>query len=200
MKLSGRGLTCVRGGRGVFAGLDFDVAAAQALAVTGANGAGKSSLLRILAGLLHAEAGTINLEGGEPERSVGEHAHYLGHRDPLKPALTVRENLEFWQQFLGGERAEVRDSLSRAGIGHAAELPAAVLSAGQRRRLSMARLLAVKRPIWLLDEPTSALDSAGQQLFAALMARHLDDGGLIIAATHGPLGIDAAELRIGGAT
>jgi heme exporter protein A len=199
MKLSGRGLTCVRGGRGVFSGLDFDVTASQALAVTGANGAGKSSLLRILAGLLHAEAGTIDLEGGNPERSVGEHAHYLGHRDPFKPALTVRENLEFWQEFLGGERAAVDDSLSRAGISHAAELPAVVLSAGQRRRLSMARLLAVKRPIWLLDEPTSALDANGQKLFASLMTRHLEDGGLIVAATHGPLGIEAKELRIGGA-
>jgi heme exporter protein A len=199
MKLSGRGLTCVRGGRGVFSGLDLDVASSQALAVTGANGAGKSSLLRIVAGLLHAETGSIDLEGGDPERSVGEHAHYLGHRDPLKPALTVRENLEFWQAFLGGDRADVNDSLSQAGIGHAAELPAVVLSAGQRRRLSMARLLAVKRPIWLLDEPTSALDAEGQKLFAALMTRHLDDGGLIIAATHGPLGIEAAELRIGGA-
>ncbi|WP_458758670.1 heme ABC exporter ATP-binding protein CcmA [Afipia sp. TerB] len=198
MKLSGRGLTCVRGGRGVFSGLDLDVAASQALAVTGPNGAGKSSLLRILAGLLHPESGAIVLEGGDPERSIGEHAHYLGHRDPFKPALTVRENLEFWQQFLGGEHADVGDSLSRAGIGHAAELPAVVLSAGQRRRLSMARLVAVKRPIWLLDEPISALDAAGQKLFASLMTRHLKNGGLIIAATHGPLGIEARELRIGG--
>jgi len=199
MKLAGRGLACVRGGRGVFSGLDFDVSGTQALAVTGINGAGKSSLLRILAGLLQAEAGSIELEGGDPERSVAEHAHYLGHRDPLKPALSVRENLEFWQAFLGGERADIADSLSRAGISHAAELPAVVLSAGQRRRLSMARLLAVKRPIWLLDEPTSALDAEGQKLFASLMMRHLDNGGLIVAATHGFLGIEARELRIGGA-
>jgi heme exporter protein A len=113
--------------------------------------------------------------------------------------LTVRENLTFWQEFLGGDGGDVKDSLSEAGLGHAADLPAAFLSAGQRRRLSMARLLAVKRPIWLLDEPTSALDAAGQKTFAALMTRHLDGGGLIVAATHGPLGIDAAELRIGSA-
>jgi heme exporter protein A len=199
MKLSGRGVTCVRGGRSIFSNLDFEVSSWQALAVTGANGAGKSSLLRIIAGLLPAESGSIDLEGGDAELSAGEHAHYLGHRDPFKPALTVRENLTFWQEFLGGDGGDVKDSLSEAGLGHAADLPAAFLSAGQRRRLSMARLLAVKRPIWLLDEPTSALDAAGQKTFAALMTRHLDGGGLIVAATHGPLGIDAAELRIGSA-
>lgn len=199
MRLSGRGVTCVRGGRGIFSDLDFEVASSQALAITGANGAGKSSLLRIVAGLLPAESGSIHLEGGDAELSPGEHAHYLGHRDPFKPALTARENLAFWQEFLGGDREDVTASLFEAGLGHAVDLPAGFLSAGQRRRLSMARLLAVKRPIWLLDEPTSALDAAGQKTFATLMMRHLDGGGLIVVATHGSLGIDAAELRIGSA-
>ncbi len=126
-----------------------------------------------------------------------EQAHYLGHRDAMKPALSVLENLSFWRDFLGGEAFDARESLAAVGLDHAAHLPAAYLSAGQRRRLSIARLLAVRRPIWLLDEPTSALDAAGQSLFAGLMRDHLARGGLIVAATHAPLGVDARELRIG---
>jgi heme exporter protein A len=198
MRLSGRGVTCVRGGREVFAGLDFEVASAEALAVTGHNGSGKTSLLRLVAGLLMPTEGTIALEGGEAELTLAEQAHYLGHRDALKPALSVEENLSFWQNFLGGEAAEAAACLKAVGIDHAAHLPAAYLSAGQRRRLSLARLLAVRRPVWLLDEPTAALDAAGQELFSGLMREHLARGGLIVAATHGPLGIEAQELRMGG--
>jgi heme exporter protein A len=198
MRLSGSGLRCVRGGREVFSGLDFVTASGEALAVVGANGAGKTSLLRLIAGLLHPADGEIALEGGEAELTLAEQAHYLGHRDALKPALSVIENLAFWRDFLGGEAGDAAQRLARVGLGHAAHLPAAFLSAGQRRRLSMARLLCVKRPIWLLDEPTSALDAAGQALFAGLMREHLEGGGIIIAATHTPLGIDAGELRIGG--
>jgi heme exporter protein A len=188
----------VRGGREVFSGLDFVTASGEALAVVGANGAGKTSLLRLIAGLLHPAGGEIALEGGEAELTLSEQAHYLGHRDALKPALSVIENLAFWRDFLGGEAGDAAQSLSRVGLGHATHLPAAFLSAGQRRRLSMARLLCVQRPIWLLDEPTSALDASGQVLFAGLMREHLEGGGIIIAATHTPLGIDARELRIGG--
>jgi heme exporter protein A len=198
MRLSGRGVKCVRGSREVFAGLDFDTAAGEVLAVTGPNGSGKTSLLRLIAGLLIPAEGAIALAGGEAELTLAEQAHYLGHRDALKPALSVTENLSFWRDFLGGEVFEAGDSLKTVGLDHAAHLPAAYLSAGQRRRLSLARLLAVRRPVWLLDEPTAALDAAGQALFAGLMAEHLARGGLIVAATHGPLGIDARELRIGG--
>jgi heme exporter protein A len=198
MRLSGRGVTCVRGGREVFAGLDFEVAEGQALAVTGHNGAGKTSLLRLIAGLLMPTEGTIALEGGEVELTLAEQAHYLGHRDALKPALSVAENLSFWRNFLGGEMSDAAESLEAVGIDHAAHLPAAYLSAGQRRRLSLARLLAVRRPLWLLDEPTAALDAAGRDFFAGLMRDHLARGGLIVAATHGPLGIEARELRMGG--
>ena len=198
MRLSGLGLGCVRGGREVFSGLDFKAASGEALAVVGANGAGKTSLLRLIAGLLHPAGGSIELEDGEAELTLAEQAHYLGHRDALKPALSIIENLSFWRDFLGGDAGDAAQSLSRVGLGHATHLPAAFLSAGQRRRLSMARLLCVKRPVWLLDEPTSALDAAGQALFAALMREHLAGGGLIIAATHTPLGIEARELRIGG--
>lgn len=198
MRLSGVGLTCIRGGRQVFAGLDVAVNAGEALAVTGRNGAGKSSLLRIVAGLLVPAAGGIALEGGDDELTVAEQAHYLGHRDALKPALTVAENLRFWRDFLGGTATDVDACLAACGLGHAAALPAAYLSAGQKRRLSMARLIAVRRPLWLLDEPTTALDVDGQALVARLMADHLASGGLIVAATHLPLGIAAREMRIGG--
>lgn len=198
MRLSGNGLRCVRGGREVFSGLDVAAESGRAVAITGPNGAGKTSLLRLLAGLLAMEGGSISLDGGDPELTLPEQAHYLGHRDALKPALTVRENLSFWRDFLGGGKSGESDALAAVGLGHAAHLPAAYLSAGQRRRLSIARLLAVKRPVWLLDEPTSALDVSGQAAFAAIMTGHLAGGGIILAATHTPLGIAVQELRIGG--
>ena len=192
-------MTCVRGGRNVFSGLDFATSSGEVLAVTGANGSGKTSLLRLIAGLLLPAEGSIALEGGAGELTLPEQAHYLGHRDALKPALSVMENLLFWRDFLGGEVFEAGASLKAVALDHAAHLPAAYLSAGQRRRLSLARLLTVRRPVWLLDEPTAALDAAGQELFAGLMRDHLGRGGLIVAATHISLGIEARELRIGGA-
>ena len=199
MRLSGRGVKCIRGGREVFSGLDFSASAGEALAVTGPNVSGKTSLLRLIAGLLAIPGGSIDLDGGHSELTLPEQAHYLGHRDALKPALSVMENLTFWRDFLGGEASSAAESLAAVGLDHAAHLPAVVLSAGQRRRLSIARLLTVRRPIWLLDEPTSALDSAGQAMFAALMQDHLGRGGMIVAATHAPLGVAAKELRMGGA-
>jgi heme exporter protein A len=197
MRLSGRGVRCVRGGREIFSGVDFEASSGEALAVTGPNGSGKTSLLRLIAGLLTIANGSIGLEGGETELTLPEQAHYLGHRDALKSALSVMENLSFWRDFLGGEAFDAGASLAAVGLDHAAHLPAAYLSAGQRRRLSIARLLVVRRPVWLLDEPASALDSAGQSMFAALMGDHLARGGLIVAATHAPLGVQAKELRIG---
>src|SRR5215831_12223423 len=140
MRLLGRGVRCVRGGRDVFSALDFEVPAGEALAVTGRNGSGKTSLLRLIAGLLTPAGGSIVLEGGDGELTLAEQAHYLGHRDALKPALSVLENLAFWRDFLGGEIGDAAESLARVGIDHAAHLPAGFLSAGQRRRLSIARL------------------------------------------------------------
>jgi heme exporter protein A len=197
MRLSGRGVRCVRGGREVFSALDFEACAGEVLAVTGRNGAGKTSLLRLIAGLLLPAAGSIALDGGDTELTIAEQAHYLGHRDALKPALSVGENLSFWREFLGGEVSDTAESLRAVGLDHAVHLPAAYLSAGQRRRLSLARLLAVRRPLWLLDEPNAALDTAGQSLLAGLMREHLARGGLIVAATHGSLELEARELRIG---
>jgi len=199
MQLSGRGVICVRGGREVFSGLDFEAVSGEAVAVVGRNGSGKTSLLRLIAGLLIPAGGTIALAGGDAELTLPEQCHYLGHRDALKPALSVTENLAFWADFLGGERFDPAEGLAVVGLDHATHLPAGFLSAGQRRRLSLARLLTVRRPVWLLDEPTNALDVAGQDMFGGLMREHLGRGGMIIAATHAPLGIDSRELRIGGA-
>jgi heme exporter protein A len=199
MRLSGRGVRCVRGGREVFSGLDFEAVTGEAVAVIGPNGSGKTSLLRLVAGVLAPAGGAIELEGGEAELTLPEQAHYLGHRDALKPALSVLENLIFWRDFLGGKAGDAGQSLAQVGLDHATHLPAAFLSAGQRRRLSIARLLSVSRPVWLLDEPTSALDTSGQAMFAGVMRDHLARGGMIVAATHTPLGIEARELRIGGA-
>jgi heme exporter protein A len=139
-------LACTRGGRRVFTGLSFSLAAGEALLVTGRNGAGKSSLLRLLAGLVHTAAGTIVLRGGEEEATLAEQAHYLGHHDALKPSLSVSENLNFWTAYLRGSREAVWPALKAVDLAPLADLPAAYLSAGQRRRLSNARLVAGESP------------------------------------------------------
>ena len=200
MQLYADNLTCVRGGRTVFAGLSFAVTGGEALVVTGRNGAGKSSLLRMIAGLVRVAAGRLALHGGEAETTVSEQAHYLGHHDALKTSLSVSENLAFWAEFLGGDRGKVTAALETVGLAPLAGLPAAYLSAGQRRRLSIARLVAVNRPLWLLDEPTSALDVQSQERLTSLMQMHLAGGGLIVAAAHGPLGLATPrELKLGAA-
>lgn len=198
MQLSADNLTCIRGGRTVFAGLSFKVSAGEALEVAGRNGAGKSSLLRMIAGLVYVAAGRLTLDGGEPEASIAEQAHYLGHQDALKPSLSVDENLRFWAEFLGSGHLGAKSALDAVGLTPLAGLPAAYLSAGQRRRLSVARLIAAPRPIWLLDEPTSALDAPSQTRLAEIMRTHLAGGGMIIVATHGPIGLDTPRvLRLG---
>lgn len=196
MRLSAVELACHRGGRDVFAGVSFVVASGEALIVSGRNGAGKSSLLRMVVGLVRLAAGRLALEGGDSELSIAEQAHYLGHQDALKGSLSVAENLRFWAGFLGGS-TDVAGPLEAVGLGSLAGLPAAYLSAGQRRRLSIARLVAAPRPIWLLDEPTSTLDAAAYEGLAGLMRAHLAEGGIILAATHGPLPLPSAqELRL----
>jgi heme exporter protein A len=198
MRLVASNLGCARGGRQVFRDLSFAVGAGEALLVTGPNAVGKSSLLRLVAGLVRPQEGQLEFAGGDGELTVGEQAHYLGHQDALKPSLSVAENLAFWVDFLGGGRTKGAAALAAVGLGALTHMPATYLSAGQRRRLSLARLIVVERPIWLLDEPTSALDVAGQAMLAELMRAHLVRGGLILAATHGPIGLDrTVELRLG---
>jgi heme exporter protein B len=197
MTLTGTNLTCVRSGITIFRDIDFTVGTGEALLVTGPNGAGKTTLLRLIAGLIRPAHGSLTLAGGDPDALPGEEAHYLAHQDALKPSLTVAENLAFWAGFLGGHE-KLDAPLAAVGLDALADMPAAYLSAGQRRRLSLARLITVHRPLWLLDEPAAALDSAGQTLLARLMREHLARGGMIVAATHGPLGLDdAKELRLG---
>ncbi len=200
MRLSAENIAIERGGRSILSGLSFEARAGVALTLTGPNGAGKSTLLRAIAGFLPLAAGAFALEGGASESSIAEQAHYLGHADALKSALTAGENLAFWAGALGGDPSDRawRGALARLGLAHVADFPVRALSAGQKRRVALARLLVAARPLWLLDEPTTALDVAAQGLFGAIMREHLDAGGLIIAATHAPLGLEGAEtLRLG---
>jgi heme exporter protein B len=191
-------LACRRSGRLVFERLSFSLGAGECLLVTGRNGAGKSSLLSILAGRLAADAGSIRTEG-IGERTLPEALHLVGHRDALKSALTAEENLTCARDLLGEPALSPPDALRAIGLEQVADLPVAYLSAGQRRRVALARLLVADRPLWLLDEPTAALDAAAQESLFGLMRAHLADGGLIIAATHTPLPLpDTKELRIGG--
>src|SRR5450631_1144618 len=200
MQLTASNLACARGGREVFSGLNFSLPAGEALVVTGRNGAGKSSLLRMIAGLICISAGTLALSESEDDAGIPERSHYLGHQDALKPSLSVGENLQFWADYLGGDHRDVDAALQSVELMPLAGLPAAYLSAGQRRRLSIARLVAVKRSLWLLDEPTSALDVPSQNRLADLMRNHLAGGGMIVAAAHGPIGLERArEMKIGPA-
>jgi heme exporter protein A len=158
--------------------------------------------LRAVAGFLPLAAGAFALEGGAAGAEIGEQAHYLGHADALKGALTAGENLAFWADALGGDstRAAWIAALARLGLTHVADFPVRALSAGQKRRVALARLLVAHRQIWLLDEPTTALDAAAQRQFALVMREHLARGGLILAATHAPLDLDdAARLTLGDA-
>ena len=199
MELRADGLTCSRGGREVFHGISFKVEGGEALMVTGPNGAGKSSLLRMIAGLVRISAGRLTLEGGAADTPIAEQAHYLGHQDAMKPSLTVAENLQFWARFLGS-RGDIEPALESVELEALGDLPAAYLSAGQRRRLSVARLVAISRPIWLLDEPASSLDAPSQARLSEIMRNHLGAGGIIVAAAHGAIGLDRArELKLGAA-
>jgi heme exporter protein A len=189
-------LGCRRSGRLIFAGLTFYLGPGEALVVTGRNGAGKSTLLALLAGRIRAAGGSIAIDG-VGDATLAESLHWIGHRDGLKAALSAGENLLFAREILGAPALLPREALERVGLAHAHELPVAYLSAGQRRRVALARLLVAHRPLWLLDEPTSALDAASQEILHTLMQEHLAAGGLLVAATHQPLPVSGArELRI----
>jgi len=195
--LEGRDLACLRGERVVFADLSFALRPGAALLLTGANGAGKSTLLRVLAGLLRPAEGAVLWQGEDVVAEPASHAarlRYLSHQDALKPALTVAENLDFFARLWGGAVAPALEALALAPL---AELPARVLSSGQKRRLALARLALAPVPLWLLDEPTTGLDAASVERLGALLAVHRAQGGIVVAATHLPLPLpDARELRL----
>lgn len=197
LRLCAENLACRRGGRLIFEAVSLSLGAGEAVSLTGRNGAGKSSLIAMLCGRLRPEAGRITVEGA-PDAQMAELSHLVGHRDGLKTVLTARENLAFAQALLGEPSATPEEALAAVGLPHVAALPVGYLSAGQRRRVALARLLVAWRPFWLLDEPMAALDAASQAMLSGLMQAHLAQGGAILAATHGPLGLDGArELRIG---
>jgi heme exporter protein A len=198
MKLIAEKLGVRRGGRMLFAGLSFSVEGGRALLVMGPNGAGKTTLLRTLAGLLAPESGHVRLEGGAADASIAEQCHYVGHANAVKPSLTVAENATFWAGFLGGAPGRLDAALATFGLEALRDIPVGYLSAGQRRRSGLMRLLLAPRPIWLLDEPTASLDQAGQEVLAGAVNAHLAGGGLVVAATHMPLGFERAqELPLG---
>lgn len=197
--LSATKIAVNRGGRSIFSQLSFRLERGELLTVTGANGAGKSTLLRAIAGLLPLAAGSLRFEdAAEDGRPIGECLHYFGHLDGLKPSLTVHDNLTLWARIVGRPGLSVIEALEAVELDHLDDMPAGYLSAGQRRRASLARLLVVQRPIWLLDEPTSALDTRAEANFGTLLAEHLQGGGLALAATHRPLPVAAtASLTLG---
>jgi heme exporter protein A len=201
MRLTAQDLGAERGGERVFSGIGFTLADGECLIVSGPNGAGKSTLLQVLCGLLPAAEGSVSIDPLTEEwPSVAAAAHYLGHQNAMKPALSVEANLSFWRRFNGEPCLEVDEALEEVGLAGVGPLPFSTLSTGQRRRAAIARLLVSWRPIWLLDEPTAGLDKRSEGRFTALMEAHRAQGGMIIAATHWPLGLeDVRELAMGGA-
>jgi heme exporter protein A len=208
MQLIAGNLGARRGESLLFQDLSFTLSPGELLMVTGANGSGKSTLLRVLAGLLAPDHGTVRITGLEAgaDRPC-EACHYLGHRNAMKRELTVSENLEFWKIYMGDypdtanavKGISVDAATAEVGLAGIAHLPFGYLSAGQQRRMSIAKLLVARRPIWLLDEPTAALDVDADRMFARLARNHLESGGMIVAATHQPLGLaDYQELKMTG--
>ena len=197
MQLAAKNLRCERGGRTVFRDVAFSLEAGQLLQLTGPNGSGKSSLLRLIAGLNEPAEGKISLTGGHDELSIGQQAHLIAHQEAVKTQLSVRENLEFWSGFLRGGGTD--EALAAFDLTRLAHFSAGLLSAGQKRRLALARLVLVPRVLWLLDEPTVGLDTISQTRLIDVMRAQLAKGGMIVAATHVELGLKASQrLDLGG--
>ena len=188
--LAALNVSCQRGDRVIFRDVSFQLAPGEALLVTGPNGAGKTSLLRQIAGLLPLAAGELLVEDAGPDATLPELCHYVGHLNAVKTSLNVGENLAFWAEFLGSNAASLARALAAFGLTPLADLPAGLLSAGQKRKLALSRLFTAKRPIWLLDEPQTSLDAA--------IKKHLDAGGLAIVASHVTLSTKfARKLALG---
>ena len=197
--LAAKDISCQRGGRLIFERLSFSLAPSDALLVSGPNRAGKTSLLRQIAGLLPIAAGELRLEGAGPDAHLPELCHYVGHANAVKASLSVKENLAFWAHYLDGDATKLDRALAAFGLAQIADLPAGLLSAGQKRRLALSRVFAAKRPIWLLDEPQSSLDAASIKLLDAALKDHLETGGIAVVASHTPLKTKFAHrLALGG--
>ena len=198
--LTASGIACRRSERLLFRELNFALGPGQALMLRGPNGSGKSSLLRLLAGLLPMAEGTLSWRGrpvADDRAAYRADIAYLGHLDALKPQLLVRENLQFWADLIGAT-VPVDNALAKVGLGPCADFPAQHLSAGQRRRFGLARLLLKPVPIWLLDEPSTALDANGQKLALDLIARHRAVGGIVIISSHDDLAVgQVTTLHLG---
>ena len=192
IKLIAENLCLERASQRIIDNVSFELAPGEALIVTGENGAGKSTLLRGIAGLLPIVEGSVSLSGAI-EGEVREYCHYIGHQNAMKSGLSVRENLDFWQKFCGEPDLSVEDALDEVELLHTIDLPFNYLSAGQKRRVAIARLLVSDRPIWILDEPTSGLDAASVNIFSSLAQAFCESDGILIAATHLPLGIEKAK-------
>jgi heme exporter protein A len=192
MELSGQNLCCERGGRQVFAGLNFSVKSGSMLILRGPNGAGKTSLLRMIAGLNEPGEGRLSLSGLSDDLGIARNSHFIAHQDAFKPALTVEENLQFWADFFDG--GDIDAALEAFSLERLAGFSAGLLSAGQKRRLALGRLAMIKRPVWLLDEPTVGLDVTSVGQLQKLMKAHLKDNGIIIATTHIDLGMKDAKV------
>ncbi|MDR6432605.1 heme ABC exporter ATP-binding protein CcmA [Brucella pseudogrignonensis] len=193
MRLGAENLAGERGGETIFADLSFELSSGEALIVTGPNGSGKSTLLRIICGLLAPEQGKITLVEDATTLPVRAACHYLGHQNAMKPALSVRENLLFWQEFNGAAALQIDEALEAVDLPGVEHLPFGYLSTGQKRRVSIAKLLISHRPLWIVDEPTAGLDKASESRFAELMRDHMREGGMVIAATHIPLGLEGVK-------
>ena len=195
--LKAENLACARGGQLVLEGVSFALAPGDALLLRGPNGAGKSSLLRLLAGLLAPSAGTLWWDGKPALADPAEHRvrlHLIGHSNGIKGALTVSENLRFAAAVAGAPGAPLECALVGFELSALADMPAAYLSAGQRRRLALVRLLASARPLWLLDEPDAGLDAANRTHLARAVAAHRVSGGIAVIATHRDLGLEAPQV------
>jgi heme exporter protein A len=192
----GHALVCRRGERLIFRRLGFALEAGAALVLSGPNGSGKSSLLRLMAGLLPPFSGTLSWAGeaiGQDQAAHRARLHLIGHQDAVKPVFTVIETANFWAGLRGADDKAAAAAVERLGLGPLAEAPCRLLSAGQKKRLSLARLLTSKAPLWLLDEPTTGLDAAATHNLEAILAEHREAGGIVIATTHIPLALAGAQ-------